>query len=139
MILNAAGRRGIDRLADLWFPGTDRSPKMSELPDYRRLVDRALEANNDMAQALLEIAERAADAESLPVESWPAETVEEAFMMLLSAYYMSSDVRHALGYPGQDRRPVGTATPDQHATDELLAPVIERGPIYVATPGTEQS
>ncbi|MGV9866678.1 hypothetical protein [Rhodococcus koreensis] len=137
MIVSATGRRGIDLLADLWFPGTERSPRMTELPDYRRLVDRALDANHEMAQALSEIAGRAADDESLTVESWPAATVEEAFMVLLSAYYMSSDVRSALGYPGQDRRPVGTATPDQQATDELLAPVIDRGPIYVATPGAE--
>jgi hypothetical protein len=47
---------------------------------------------------------------------------------------MSSEVRTALNYPGQMRRPIAEATADEKHTDELLAPVIERGPVYVPVP-----
>ncbi|MFC7447159.1 hypothetical protein [Rhodococcus daqingensis] len=130
---------GLQRLADLWFPGTDTSPAMRALPDYESVVRTALAANDEVAAALREIARTAADAADLTpevVDSWPTETVEAAYLFVMCAYYMSKTVRAAIGYPGQTRVPVATATPDQVFTDELLAPVIARGPIYVPTPGS---
>lgn len=132
-------RAGADRLADLWFPGTARSPRMTELPDYLPLIGRGLAANDELASAFREIAVLASQAPEVTAETvatWPQDVVEGAFMLLLCTYYMSRDVRTAIGYPGQDRVPVANADPDQLVTDELLAPVIARGATYVPTPGS---
>lgn len=137
MTFDERTQRGIDLLADLWFPGSAHSPRMTELRWYTKLLDRAAAANDELAHRLREAATLADKTDKLTadeVETWPAEVVDGAFMFVLCTYYMSSEVRAAIGYPGQDRRPVATATVDQYRHDELIAPVLARGATYVPTP-----
>lgn len=68
--------------------------------------------------------------------SWSEASFERVNFVLTAAYYMASQVRELLGYPGQARRPIAEATPAERHSDELLAPVVARGPIYVPTPKT---
>lgn len=130
-------RSGAARLADLWFPGTARSPRMTELPGYDALLSRALQASPDLSAAFIEVAKLAAAPDELTAEvvaGWPVELTEAACYFLSSTYYMAPEARRAVGYPGQVRTPSAAATPDQLLDDELLAPVLALGPTYVPTP-----
>lgn len=141
VMLTGPAREGAHRLANLWFPGTEISPAMSSLPDYSALLDIALAANEELTAAFLDVAERAADADELSaetVEEWPAEVVEAAYTVAMCAYYMSKDVRAAVGYPGQQRMPVTLDTGSEALINELLAPVLARGATYIATPEPQE-
>lgn len=130
-------RSGAARIADLWFPGTARSPRLTALPGYDALLSRALQANPELSEAFLQIAALAAETDELSaevVEGWPAELAEAAFYFLSCTYYMAPEARQAVGYPGQVRTPSAEATPDQLLDDDLLAPVLALGPTYVPTP-----
>lgn len=133
---------GTTKLAQLWFPGTADLPGFQELSTGAQLLDRARRANPALAESLSRIALRAAEADPLTyevIDTWPTHLVEDALTMIESAYFMSPDVRQALGYPGQGRAPVALAGPDEVLTKELVAPVIERGPTYVQTPATQHA
>lgn len=47
-----------------------------------------------------------------------------------SAYYMMPKVRRIMGYRGQEQRPATAAEENDWMQDDLLQPVIDRGPIY---------
>ncbi|MEU9858537.1 hypothetical protein [Streptomyces sp. NPDC047974] len=133
-------RSGAARLADLWFPGSARSPRMTALPGYEALLRRALQADPELSEAFLRAADLAAEGDELTadvVTGWPVELVEAAFYFLSSTYYMAPEARQAVGYPGQARTPSAEATPDQLVDDALLAPVLALGPTYIPTPSTD--
>ncbi|MUL46355.1 hypothetical protein FZI85_08550 [Mycobacterium sp. CBMA293] len=133
-------RTGAARIADLWFPGSARSPRLTALPGYEALLSRALQANPELSEAFIGVAELAAGADELSAEvvaEWPAELVEAAFYFLSCTYYMAPEARRAVGYPGQIRTPSAQATPDQMLDDDLLAPVLALGPTYIPTPATD--
>jgi hypothetical protein len=50
------------------------------------------------------------------------------------AYFLNPETRAALGYPGLERRPIDPDAAPDYDDDGLLASVIERGPVYRATP-----
>jgi hypothetical protein len=130
-------RTGAARIADLWFPGSARSPRMTALPGYEALLSRALQAYPELSEAFLQAAQLAAKVDALSAEvvaEWPAELAEAAFYFLSCTYYMAPEARRAIGYPGQVRTPVALARPDQLLDDDLLAPVLALGPTYVPTP-----
>ncbi|MEU2234715.1 hypothetical protein [Streptomyces vietnamensis] len=133
-------RSGAARLADLWFPGSARSPRMTALPGYEALLRRALQADPELSEAFFQAAELAAEGDELTadvVAGWPVELAEAAFYFLSSTYYMAPEARRAVGYPGQARTPSAEATPDQLVDDALLAPVLALGPTYIPTPSTD--
>ncbi|MEU3013802.1 hypothetical protein [Nocardia asteroides] len=135
-----SARTGAARIADLWFPGSARSPRLTALPDYDVLLGRALQVDPELSGAFLHIAELAAGSDELSpgvVAGWPAEIVEAAFYFLSCVYYMAPEARRAVGYPGQARTPSADATADQVVDDELLAPVLALGPTYIPTPTTD--
>jgi hypothetical protein len=126
-------RTGAARIADLWFPGSARSPRLTAL-------SRALQADPALSEAFIQVAELAAGVDDLTAEvvaDWPEELAEAAFYFLSCTYYMAPEARQAVGYPGQARTPSSEATPDQMLDDDLLAPVLALGPTYVPTPTTD--
>ncbi|MGW5515639.1 hypothetical protein [Nocardia africana] len=133
-------RIGAARIADLWFPGTARSPRLTALPGYDALVSRALQVDPELSGAFIRVAELAAEVEELSPEvvaEWPADLCEAAFYFLSCTYYMAPEARRAVGYPGQVRTPSAQATPDQVLDDDLLAPVLALGPTYIPTPTSD--
>ncbi|MBC2641994.1 MULTISPECIES: hypothetical protein [unclassified Rhodococcus (in: high G+C Gram-positive bacteria)] len=133
-------RSGAARIADLWFPGSARSPRLTALPGYDALLSRALQADPALSEAFIQVAELAAGVDDLTAEvvaDWPEELAEAAFYFLSCTYYMAPEARHAVGYPGQTRTPSSEATPDQMLDDDLIAPVLALGPTYVPTPTTD--
>lgn len=130
-------RAGLATILDVLLPGTELLPLGRTVGAHTDLLDRVLKAD----PTLLAIITTAGDlAFKTPphtfaeiAENSGADT-ERLVFALHAAYYMSSIAREAIGYPGQHRLPVGDATPDQLCSDDLIEPVLGRGPIYIPTP-----
>jgi hypothetical protein len=127
------------KLAELMLPGGDVAPPAKEVAQFERTLLKALEVCTDRERAnITAIADRVMTLEEIDfdgLDAWNATATEDAYFVLTTAYYMCSEVREELGFPGQVRAPIAEATPDQVLDDELLAPVRARGPIYVVPPG----
>jgi len=135
--LDDATREGLASILDLILPGTAALPSGRTTQAHRELLDLVLQADPTLGGCLRAAGEAAAATGSCTLDdlqAWVGEDDERVVFALNAAYYMSSEVRTALGYPGQSRRPIAQATPDEVASDELVAPVLERGPAYVPTP-----
>jgi hypothetical protein len=136
-VLDEASRAGLARVLDLILPGAERLPAGTAVHAQGDLLDRVLAADPTLIPVVSTVGRRAAEAGAFALsdlEEWADGQVERLVFALNAAYYMSSEVRAAVGYPGQRRMPVSEATPDQLVSDELIAPVLERGSIYVEAP-----
>jgi hypothetical protein len=136
-MLDEASRAGLARVLDLILPGAERLPAGTAVHAQGDLLDRVLAADPTLVPVVSTVGRRAAEAGAFTLsdlEEWADGQVERLVFALNAAYYMSSDVRAAVGYPGQRRMPVSEATPDQIVSDELIAPVLKRGSIYVEAP-----
>ena len=141
-LLDQGVREGLARVLDVLLPGTDQLPSGREVAVHMEWIDRVLAASPRPFDALHDLGERAAKAEKCTlqeVRGWAGEHFEDVLFALNAAYYMSPLVMRALGYPGQTRRPVSEATPDELCSEDLLAPVRQRGPVYVPTPDAPQA
>jgi hypothetical protein len=134
-------RNGLALITDLILPGTERLPAGTAVGAHLDLLDRALTADPRLIPAVLNFGKRASAAGKVSLEelrSWSEEDCEKVVFALTASYYMSPAVRKALGYPGQARRPIAEATPEEKQTEKLLAPVIARGPAFIAAPDAER-
>ncbi len=125
---------GLALLLDLILPGDDLLPAARALPEFPELLDRAITASDGSEEIVLHFSRQAVACKELSVndlEAWSAADAEHLVFVLQAAYFMSRTVRDLLGYPGQGRRPIAEATPEERVDDTLLRPVIERGPIFV--------
>ncbi|MBT2554178.1 hypothetical protein [Arthrobacter sp. ISL-5] len=141
-VLDDPTRTGIAIVFDVLLPGTEKLPAATAIEAQGQLLDRVLTADPTLEPLVRTAATRAASEGSCTfdqLKSWMGADLERLAFALHAAYYMSGDVRSRLGYPGQGRNPVSMATPDQLCSDELIAPVLSRGAIYVPTPTTEPS
>lgn len=130
-------RWGLSLIADLILPGTSTLPAGVAVGAHGELLDWSLAANPRLRRPVVDFGRRAAESGDFSLEdlqAWSEADCEQVVFALTASYYMSSDVRRALGYPGQTRRPIAAATAEEKHTEELLAPVIERGPVYVRAP-----
>jgi hypothetical protein len=137
MSFDAHERQALEKLVDVLIPAGDGFPSASEAGVCGQGLDAVLAARPDLEAGLKEVLGKAANAA-------PAEAVEElrchaaaAFGVLAefaaAAYFMNAAVRRSLGYGGQNAQPIDPR-PD-YLDDDLLEPVIRRGPIYRPTPG----
>jgi len=134
-------RRGIRHVIDVLLPGDGEMPSGAEVAVEDELLQRVLTADPRLLPAVLAVSRRVVQ-ENAPSDldefiAWCGEDFEQVAFAVNAAYYMSATVWAVLGYPGQRRMPIALATPDQIASDELVAPVINRGPIFVPTPTLE--
>jgi hypothetical protein len=139
-MMDDATRVGVAKVFDVLLPGTAVLPAATEVDAQGELLDRVLTADPTLAPLVRACGERAIHVDEptlAEIRSWMGEDSERLIFALHAAYYMSKEVRQRLNYPGQGRFPIAEATPDQLWTPELIAPVIERGPIYVPTPESE--
>ncbi|MFF0227177.1 hypothetical protein [Streptomyces sp. NPDC004629] len=130
-------RGGLASILDVLLPGTEQLPSGRAVGAHLELLDKALEADPRLEPAVTRAGERAAASQTCTfadIERWTGKDLEQVVFALHSAYYMSSEVRSALGYPGQARRPITLATPEELCSDELVAPVLARGAVYVPAP-----
>jgi len=132
-----ATREGLAKVLDVLLPGTDTLPSGREVGAHEELLDRVLNASPRLEGPVGRVGELAAKHRSCSItdlQEWPGAELETVVFALQAAYYMAPAVMQLHGYPGQTRRPIAEATPDETWSEDLVAPVIERGAIYVPTP-----
>jgi len=130
-------RAGLAAVSAVVLPGTDRLPSGLDVGAHLDLLDRVLAADPALTVAVVTVGRRAAH-DGCPaladMPEWEPAHCESAVFALTAAYYLSREVLRALDYPGVGPRPIALATPDERVSDDLLAPVRDRGPIYVPAP-----
>ena len=137
MTFGTEDRRRLAELADVLIPAGSGFPSASAAGAASEGLDQVLAARPDLAEPLARIlaASRGRAARDAVAEMRGSDPA--AFGVLAEvvpgAYFMNAAVREALGYGGQEPRPLD---PARDAMDpELLEPVVRRGPIYRPTPG----
>jgi hypothetical protein len=120
-------------LADALIPAADGMPSASEAGATHGLLDEVLAARGDLEQPLREIAAAARGkdpaAEVARLEAESPELFEALTTVVAGGYFLSPEVRDRLGYPGQQAKKL-----EDDFDQELLQPVIDRGPIFRPTP-----
>ncbi|MCC7482966.1 MAG: hypothetical protein IT541_15720 [Hyphomicrobiales bacterium] len=125
-------------VADVLIPAFEKMPQASAAGVGGETLDRILALRDDLKEPFLRGLRAAAGrppetaARDLNVEDPKA--LAAIGLVASAAYYMSPEVRRLIGYPGQDRRPIDPDAPPDYLENNLLQPVIDRGPIYRPTP-----
>lgn len=130
----AGSRDGMAILADIVLPGTNRLPSGRSVGVHADLLDRVVQADPGLTPAIIAAAKRVMDTGATSIddlEAWEPETREPVIFALNAGYYMSRAVHRALNYPGLTPHSISNVRPDESCSDELLAPVLERGAVYV--------
>jgi len=138
MSIDVEERLLFGRLADELIPAADGMPAASAAGVADEWLEAVLVARPDLKAGLKSLLQKALD--------WPAAAAAVAYFrsndaeafgvlaeMTAAAYFMNPDVQRAIGYAGQLPQPIDPR-PD-YLDDDLLEPVIRRGPIYRPTSG----
>jgi hypothetical protein len=144
--LNDAPRLDLDErqrarladLADYLIPGGHGLPSASKAQVHDVWIDRAAAVRGDLESAVLDVlAYGGSPAQALERVRTDGEDLFDLFAIAVSgAYLLNPRVRKGLGYPGDAPKPK-PAPPDEgefYLFDNILRPVIERGPIYRSIP-----
>lgn len=127
-------RAALGQLADLLIPAAAGMPSATEVDVQGKWMDRATGARPELVSLLRPAIDAvlAADAERALAEL-KANDMDalETFMNTIAAcYYMHPGVRKRIGYSGQDALPISEGEAEYYLSDDLLGPVLARGPIY---------
>jgi hypothetical protein len=129
-------RAVLAELADVLIPAGEGLPSASDAGVARDGLDQVLAFRPDLADGLKRVI---AAARGRPAAEFVAELPgkDPAGFALLAefvpgAYFLNPRVREALGYTGQNARPIDPRS--DHLDDGLLQSVIHRGPIHRPTP-----
>ncbi|XVQ89121.1 hypothetical protein ACQP2K_17405 [Microbispora siamensis] len=136
--LSDTSRTRLAALADVLIPGGSGLPSATEADVAGQWINRALGANPDLADPVAHV---------LAIEGEPGEVLEQlrlrdrdvfdGFAFAVGgAYFMNPAVRRALGYPGvaPRRLPAAEGEAEYYLEDDILAPVLDRGPVYRQVP-----
>ena len=136
--LGDASRGRLAELADVLIPGGSGLPSAGDADVAGQWINRALAANSDLAGAVAQVlACPGAPDEVLDDLRLRHHDVFEKFAFAVAgAYFMNPAVRGALGYPGIAPRklPAADGEAEYYLEDDILAPVVDRGPIYRRVP-----
>lgn len=136
--LTSAERAAFARIADYLIPEGEGMPSASAVGVPDQLLDHVMAVRPDLTEALLRGLRNAGDlpgeAAARMINEQDAEAFHAISLAASGGYYMSPVVRQAIGYPGQESRPFDPDKTTDYIDDGLLQPVIDRGPIYRATP-----
>ncbi len=121
-------------VADLLVPAGDGMPAASEVDLVERWLPRVLAADPSLDPDVRAVAACGTWAELEALHARDATTFDRAAWAIVCAYTMHPRVRKRMGYPGQGPSPILPDESEWYLRDDILAPVRERGPIYVATP-----
>jgi hypothetical protein len=131
-------RATLAALADVLIPAADGMPAASEAGAAGDWLDEVLRVRGDLEAPLQGLLERARGvdppAEVERLEREEPEAFEALATAVAGAYFLHPEVRRLIGYPGQEPRPIEPEEPPDYEQDDLLASVVERGPIFRPTP-----
>jgi hypothetical protein len=134
--LTETARTRLREFADVLIPGGAGLPSASDADGDGSWTDRTLAANSDLLALVWRVLDTPGEPEQqlrLLREREPA--IFEGFAFAVSgAYFMNPEVRRAFGYPGNAprRMPAAEGEAEYYLEDDVLAPVILRGPVYRA-------
>lgn len=124
-------------LADCLLPASDAMPAASDVMVAGEMLDKVLEWRPDIAPDLLRGVAASRDVEPAAALDGLQVADPDAYRAIrtaaLGAYFMAPAVRAALGYGGQQSRPVSVDETPDYFVPGLLDPVRGRGPIYRTT------
>jgi hypothetical protein len=131
LLRSAELRAWLTSIADHLIPAGDGMPAASDVAVTADQLGRVLNVRPDLASHLLRafgatMTMAAADTVDLLAESDP-DALDAITLAVAGGYYMHPDVRHLLGYTGQQPR---TITIAEGIDEDMLMRVVERGPIY---------
>ena len=131
-------RQLFGEIADLLIPAYKNMPSATSVGVHQKLLDDVIGFRPDITEAFfrgLGAIKSGAISENInALYRADADAFGAISLAASGAYYMSPEVRAALGYPGQESLTYNPhATPD-YLVDHLLERVARRGPIYRPTP-----
>ena len=136
--VDAGMRATLRGLADVLLPAQHRMPAASAVDVAGEGLDRVLAARPDLAAPLASVLATATGREPAAEVGRLRAQDQAGFLALasacLGAYYLDPGVRGLIGYPGQEPSLPDPGEADRDLGDDLLAPVLARGPVYRPTP-----
>lgn len=127
-------RRIYAGMADVLIPNAEGMPSASEADVPTKWIDDALGFRPDLEEGLgraLEVGARLDPSEAVvALNADDTEAFDALGVLTSGAYFLNPRVKALIGYPGQVPSP---ANDDVDTYIEMLAAVVERGPIYRPT------
>lgn len=132
-------RRTYANLADVLIPAKDQYPSASQAGVAGVLLDVVLRSRPDLSDGLRGVLESAQGQNPSEFVFELEKENPEAFgvltILVRGAYFMNPTVRRLFGYRGQLAEPIDYEAQPEYLQDNILQPVISRGPVYRPTPG----
>lgn len=138
--LNATQRATLNTIGDVLIPAALGMPAFSGAGAVDDMVAHVLALRPELLDSLRRALDQVAAQDDAAQEdaALAAERLNRdnpdglatIGLIASSAYYMMPDVRAIMGYRGQEQRPATDDEEHDYLRDNLLQPVIDRGPIY---------
>ena len=131
-------RTRLAALADALLPGGCGLPSASAAGVHEAWIDRTLSANPDLIPPVLAVVDGAVEASAglTELRAQDRALFDRFSFTVAAAYFMNPEVRRSFGYPGTAPRPLpqfeGEA--EFYLEDDVLGPVLARGPIFRQVP-----
>jgi choline dehydrogenase-like flavoprotein len=136
--VSAEQRTTLAALADVLIPAAGKLPSWSEADPNGKWLDKALAARPDLVPSLVALLDEAAGRdpheEAIRRSTDDPDGFKALATIVSGAYYMNLKVRKRIGFPGQGKRPPFADEAEYDLRDNLLDPVIERGPVHKQPP-----
>jgi choline dehydrogenase-like flavoprotein len=123
--IDRALRRRLNRLADALIPATDAMPGAGDIDVAGPLLDRVLAARPDLAEPLIEALAQPVEDPQAALDASDRSALRTLRYVVAAAYYLDSDVRSKLGYPGTVATPVRALDFPEYLEEGLLDHLIE--------------
>jgi transglutaminase-like putative cysteine protease len=121
--ITAPMRQRLNGLADLLIPATDGMPGAAAVDIGGPLLDRVLNVRPDLTDGLLAVLRHPLDDPDGVLEALAADDragLRTLRYVVAAAYYLDSDVRSKLGYPGTVASPVRALDFPEFLSEGLL-------------------
>jgi hypothetical protein len=129
--LSGVDREVYGRLADELIPGATDMPSASQAEVPSRWIDEALRVRPDLMghlRAAIDGASGTGAAEAVArLHRERPDVFDSLGTLTAGAYFLNPEVRRLIGYPGQVPVPIRD---DVDSYFDMLANVVERGPVY---------
>lgn len=136
--ITEAQRRIFAALADVLIPAAEGMPSASQVGLEGAPLDQVLslrpDLHDDFFRALAAAAGKEAAAVLEQLNRDDHKAIGAVGVVASAAYYMHPEVHRLLDYPGQTARPAEPEEENDYMHEDLLQPVIDRGPIYRQAP-----
>ncbi len=137
-MITEAERQTFAALADVLIPEAEGMPAASQVGLQGAPLDQVLSLRPDLHDDFFRGLAAAAGQEAATVLELLNQEDHKAIgaigVAASAAYYMHPEVHRLLGYPGQTARPAEPEEENDYMHDDLLQPVIDRGPVYREAP-----